>query len=147
MPQHPETLPRAVQAQPGSPSSLRLESLLELRDEASYLGLVELEKLCCHEIHRCQRSPLSTSASGTLRGQGSVHSFHTLVERCQSRQEVRPSEPRVLKGNGGGRTAKYGARKSSSGSSFENKDVLVQERERQGKGVKYEVGSPPPGWI
>jgi hypothetical protein len=146
-PQHPEALPRAVQAQLGS--SLRLESLLELRDEASYLGLTELEKLCCHEIHRFQRSPLSTSAGGTLtRGQtGSVHSFHTLVERCQSRQEVRPSEPRVSKGNSGGRTPTSGAREYSSGSSFENKDVLVRERGRRGKSIKHEVGSAPPGWI
>ncbi|KAG6378924.1 hypothetical protein JVT61DRAFT_13209 [Boletus reticuloceps] len=53
-PEHPETLPLAVQLGM-SPSDSRLESLHELREEASYLGLVDLEMLCCHEIHRFQR--------------------------------------------------------------------------------------------
>ncbi|KAF8558771.1 hypothetical protein OG21DRAFT_1493623 [Imleria badia] len=139
-PEHPEALPRALQL--GSMSPSRLESLLELADEARYLGLAELEKLCAHELHRCQRAPLSTISDGMPRGQttGSVHSFHTVVERCQSRQELRAS-----KGNSGSRrTAKGETREASSGSSFENKDVL---RGRQGRSVKYEVGSAPPGWI
>ncbi|KAI9574470.1 hypothetical protein HD554DRAFT_2011261 [Boletus coccyginus] len=146
-PGHPEALPRAVQLL-GSATSCRFESLLELCDEARYLGLAELEKLCCYEMHRFQRSLPSTSACGLPRGQtGSVHSSHTLVERCQSRQEVRPSEPQVPKGNSGGNTVRSAPRESSSGSSFENKDAAVREQTRQGRGFKHEAGPPPPGWI
>ena len=114
-----------------------------------YLGLGQLETLCAHEIHRFQRGPLATLSGGTPRGQttGSVHSFHTVVEQCQSRSDVRASELGVSKGNSGSRTAKCETRGSSSGSSFENKDVLVRERGRQGRSVRHEVGSPPPGWI
>ncbi|KAH0840129.1 hypothetical protein J3R83DRAFT_1106 [Lanmaoa asiatica] len=145
-PERPEVLPRAAQL--GSMSPSRLESLLELRDEASYLGLVELYKLCCHEISRFHRSPLpttSTAAAGVLRGKtGSVHSFRTVIEQCQPHPEVQPSELQpVSKGNGGARTAKFAFRDSGSSSSCENKDVLV----RQGRGVKYEMRSPPVGWI
>ncbi|KAG8218852.1 hypothetical protein J3R82DRAFT_4531 [Butyriboletus roseoflavus] len=145
-PEQPETLPRAVQL--GSMSPSRLESLLELRDEASYLGLDELYALCCHEINRSHRSPLPTAAGRMLRGKtGSVHSLRTLVEQCQPHQEAKLSELRVSKGNSSARTAKSATRESSSSSSCENKDVSVRERSRQVKGSKYEMGSPPPGWI
>ncbi|KAN0097250.1 hypothetical protein V8E55_001696 [Tylopilus felleus] len=150
MPEHPETLPRAVQL--GSITSpSRLEPLLELRDEASYLGLVELDKLCCHEIQRFQRAPVPTSRAQT----GSIHSVHTVVERCQSRQEARPSESGAPKGNSRGIiNSMLTTRESSSGSPFENKNkdvnhASLRERGRQAKNTKYEVpvGSPPPGWI
>lgn len=138
-------LPRAVQL--GSTSPSRLESLLDLRDEASYLGLDELYALCCQEINRSHRSPLPTTAGRMLRGKtGSVHSLRTLVEQCQPHQEAQPSELQVSKGNSSVRT-KSATRESSSGSSFENKDVTIRERSRQVKGIKYEIESPPPGWI
>lgn len=150
IPEQPETLPRAVQ-QLGPQSPSRLESLLELCDEASYLGLEALYKLCCREINRVQRAPLPTCVGGTLRGKtGSVRSFHTLVEQqCQPHQEVRPSELRASKGSSNARTpVKSATRESSSSSSCENKDLLVvRERSRERRGRKYEVGSPPPGWI
>ena len=47
-PEHPAALPRAVQLL--SSSSVRLEGLLALRDEARYLGLDELYKLCTDEL-------------------------------------------------------------------------------------------------
>jgi len=47
-PENPALLPRAVQL--SSSSSARLEALLELRDEARYLDLDELYKLCNDEI-------------------------------------------------------------------------------------------------
>lgn len=152
-PEQPESLPRAVQLESTLPSTL--ESLLELRDEASYLGLAELYKLCCHEIDRFHHRSALGSMSGGGGGSGkteSVRSFHTLVEPCQPHMEARePSELLVSKGiNGGGRIAKSSAaRESSSSSSFENKDVVLvrERRSRQQRGIQYEMGTPPPGWI
>ncbi|EKM59237.1 uncharacterized protein PHACADRAFT_249537 [Phanerochaete carnosa HHB-10118-sp] len=51
-PEHPSILPRAVQLL--SSSSSRLEALLELRDEARYLELDELYKLCTDELRSRQ---------------------------------------------------------------------------------------------
>ncbi|KAF8450296.1 hypothetical protein L210DRAFT_3639436 [Boletus edulis BED1] len=146
-PEHSESLPLAVQLGT-SPSDSRLESLHELREEASYLGLVDLDMLCCHEIHRFQRVLLPAfSTGGTPRGKtGSVHSVRTVVEECQSRKEPVPSALPLLKCNGT-YTTKSATREYSSGSSFENKHASVRERGRQRRGIKYEVGSPPPGWI
>ncbi|CAL1700726.1 unnamed protein product [Somion occarium] len=53
-PEHPAILPRAVQL--NSSSNSRLEALLELRDEARYLDLDELYKLCTDEIRVRQDS-------------------------------------------------------------------------------------------
>ncbi|KAI0347271.1 hypothetical protein BDW22DRAFT_1404881 [Trametopsis cervina] len=51
-PEHPASLPRGVQLL--SSSSSRLEALLELRDEARYLDLDELYKLCTDELRARQ---------------------------------------------------------------------------------------------
>ncbi len=65
-------------------STSRLEALLELRDEAAYLGLEELQKLCTDELRHRHPSP-----SGSLNGLGlhmrgfsnaSSKSLHTLRE-------------------------------------------------------------------
>lgn len=58
----PATLPRAAQLT--SSSSSRLEALLELRDEAIYLGLEELTRLCSDELAaRCRARTTSYSSS------------------------------------------------------------------------------------
>ncbi|KDQ64556.1 hypothetical protein JAAARDRAFT_28201 [Jaapia argillacea MUCL 33604] len=90
-------LPRAVQLLPSLPrheASSRLDLLLELRDEARYLGLEELYKLCTEEIrlrqsfslpnytHTHRRGGSNTSANGT-----SIHSVQTLVMSTGSREK------------------------------------------------------------
>ena len=47
------TLPRGLLQMPAS-SAARMEALFELRDEARYLGMITLEKLCEEEISRRQ---------------------------------------------------------------------------------------------
>ncbi|KAF9075733.1 hypothetical protein BDP27DRAFT_1212116 [Rhodocollybia butyracea] len=103
----PETLPRAAQLNPGNSQS-RLESLLELRDEASYLDLDDLYKLCQDEIRqrqpvlqprlprshpthsRGQSSNSNLSSSGT-ESHTSVSSMNTLLDRSSMRGRVRES--------------------------------------------------------
>ncbi|KAJ3736295.1 hypothetical protein DFJ43DRAFT_989286 [Lentinula guzmanii] len=103
----PEVLPRAVQLHPTNSQS-RLEGLLELRDEASYLDLDDLYKLCSDEIR--QRQPVlqprlprthsrGQSSNSTDAGYGvdsqhtSFSSMHTLLDRsAQSPSRVRARE-------------------------------------------------------
>ena len=77
----PAMLPRAVQLI--SSSSSRLEALLELRDEASYLDLDELHQLCNAEI-RHRESIFSHTHVGSTGSGGSMHSVHTFRERPAS---------------------------------------------------------------
>ncbi|KAK7060589.1 hypothetical protein VNI00_001355 [Paramarasmius palmivorus] len=83
----PESLPRAVQLQPSYTQS-RLEALLELRDEAAYLNLEGLYKLCIDELRLRQpsltprihsRNQSRTLQSATNPGRISVQSQHASV--------------------------------------------------------------------
>lgn len=78
----PASLPRAAHG--------RLENLLELRDEAAYLGLNGLHKLCTDEIklRHAPRLHSRGSSSGTTLASvhslhGSVYSFHPPSERVE----------------------------------------------------------------
>ncbi|KAG6857109.1 hypothetical protein H0H87_009670 [Tephrocybe sp. NHM501043] len=84
----PETLPRSVQM---LPSHQRLEGLLELRDEAAYLGLDGLHKLCVDEIRMRHAHRLHS------RGQSSsslAQSLHVLLERVESDMHPSPRDSR-----------------------------------------------------
>ncbi|KAI1795214.1 hypothetical protein LXA43DRAFT_69941 [Ganoderma leucocontextum] len=76
------TLPHAVRLS-GSPG--RLEALLELRDEASYLGLEELHALCVDELRHRQPSPNLGGLGLHMRGfsNASTKSLHTLREASE----------------------------------------------------------------
>lgn len=83
-PECPAVLPRAAQLT--SSSSSRLEALLELRDEARYLDLDELYKLCSDELRARHYFGLARSSQHT-RGMSSAsvstnsaHSLGTLRE-------------------------------------------------------------------
>ncbi|KAJ7047312.1 hypothetical protein C8F04DRAFT_2105 [Mycena alexandri] len=86
-PEGPEVLPPRA-------ASAGLDSLLELRDEASYLGLDGLHKLCVEEI-RQQHRPRPRSSRGHT-GAGSLHSLHasvsslhTMLERVERQSHSR----------------------------------------------------------
>lgn len=86
--EHPAIIPRAVQL--ASSSRARLEALLELRDEAGYLGLDELFKLCNEEI--CNRRSTAIHArAGSMSSSASVHSLHTVQEGGEPHDMGRPS--------------------------------------------------------
>jgi hypothetical protein len=59
-------LPRQVQLQPNT--TARFEALMELRDEARYLGMEGLERLCEEEL---RRRPAASASGHHVRGQSS----------------------------------------------------------------------------
>ncbi|KZT74370.1 hypothetical protein DAEQUDRAFT_742558 [Daedalea quercina L-15889] len=100
-PENPAVLPRAVQLTGSSTS--RLEALLELRDEARYLDLDELYKLCNDELRLRQARPfpgplglhirgLSNASSASLR---SVTTLRDIAEddagKVEETQRGRPT--------------------------------------------------------
>ncbi|RDB22667.1 hypothetical protein Hypma_010106 [Hypsizygus marmoreus] len=83
----PEMLPRSIQS---LPSHQRLDALLELRDEAAYLNLDGLHKLCMDEIRlrhgpRLHNRGHSASTVGSTHSlHASIYSLHTLLERVET---------------------------------------------------------------
>ncbi|KAJ7129607.1 hypothetical protein C8R44DRAFT_614890 [Mycena epipterygia] len=129
-PEGPEVLPpRATQA--------GLDSLLELRDEASYLGLDNLHKLCVEEIRQRHRPrPRSTrghsSGSSIHSLHASVSSLHTMLERVE-RQHSRATS----KDSG---VDELGARSPPTPESWAGRRVRSQTRHGS-------IRTPPAGWI
>lgn len=88
----PAVLPLAIQVLPSNPvSPIRLQTLLELRNEAIYLALDELVQLCTFEIDRevqahdqvlaNRESGFSHTHVGSVGSGGSVKSVHTFREQ------------------------------------------------------------------
>ena len=73
-PENPEVIPRAVLYNSSSQAS-RLESLIELRDEAAYLNLENLHKMCSDEMVRMRHAPpkMHTRGSSLSGGSGRSH--------------------------------------------------------------------------
>ncbi|KAH7887690.1 hypothetical protein F5I97DRAFT_1862131 [Phlebopus sp. FC_14] len=128
--EHPESLPFAVQLCSGSRS--RLEALLELRDEARYLGLEALHKLCCDEIN--QRHSVAAMAHTRCASRGSeasIHSLHTVIEQAQPSISDASPGPAVRAGLGS------------------PKRLRSSLRQRSTSRTRNKVGSTsaPAGWI
>ncbi|KAF7352741.1 hypothetical protein MVEN_01240300 [Mycena venus] len=135
-PEGPEVLPpRATRA--------GLDSLLELRDEAAYLGLDDLHKLCIEEIrqqHRPSRprSSRAHSSSGSIHSlHASVSSLHTMLERVERQHSRSMSKESVDElGNRSPPTRSPPTPESWAGSR------RVKSQTRHGP-----LRSPPAGWI
>ncbi|KAF5387769.1 hypothetical protein D9615_000470 [Tricholomella constricta] len=146
-PEAPETLPRSVQIQPSS--HMRLESLLELRDEAAYLNLDSLHKLCADEIRlrhgpRLHNRGQSASTIGSAHSlHASVYSLHALLERVESdvRSNPRDSNASDSKSSKGSPTD-LGASRSLPTPESWNGPPRGRSEGRYGPGR-----SPPAGWI
>ncbi|KAJ7754255.1 hypothetical protein DFH07DRAFT_743975 [Mycena maculata] len=128
-PEGPEVLPpRAAQA--------GLDSLLELRDEAAYLGLEGLHKLCVEQIRQQHRPrPRSTrghSSAGSIHSlHASVSSLHTMLERVERQHSRSVSKDSV---------DELGHRSLPTPESWAGRRVRSQTRHGS-------VRTPPAGWI
>ncbi|KAJ7781180.1 hypothetical protein B0H16DRAFT_1404449 [Mycena metata] len=131
-PEGPEVLPPRA-------ASAGLDTLLELRDEASYLGLDGLHKLCVEEIRQQHRSR-PRSSRGHSAGAGSLHSLHasvtslhTMLERVERQSHSRAPSKDV---------EEPAARSLPTPESFAG-GRHTRSQTRQGS-----LRSPPPaGWI
>ncbi|KAJ7180162.1 hypothetical protein C8R43DRAFT_870824 [Mycena crocata] len=130
-PEGPEVLPpRVVQA--------GLDSLVELRDEAAYLGLEGLQKLCVTEIHQLYRPPPRStrghSSAGSIHSlQASVSNLHTMLERVERQHSRSASRDSAMN--------EMGARSPPTPESW-SAGRRVKSQTRHGS-----VRSPPAGWI
>ncbi|PPQ93994.1 hypothetical protein CVT25_009842 [Psilocybe cyanescens] len=85
-----EVLPRALQAHAPTSTQVRLESLIEVRDEAAFLNLDGLHRLCSDEIRlrygpRLHTRGNSSGSGGSIHSlHASIYSLHTLLERVET---------------------------------------------------------------
>jgi hypothetical protein len=87
----PATLPRAAQLT--TTSSSRLEALLELRDEAVFLGLDELAKLCADELAARHRARAASRMSHARTGSGASESAHSRTPSHDSTRTLVMASP------------------------------------------------------
>lgn len=122
-PENPAILPRPVQLT--SSSSSRLDALLELRDEAKYLDLEELYKLCTDEI-RTRHGPVNPlGLSHHTRGVSNVslaESRRSLGTLREGEEDAEKTSQRHSKDSGLG-SGSPSSQKSSSPRSSDNVDV------------------------
>ena len=149
-PENPTTLPRSILLIPSS--FARLEALLELRDEANYLGLEELHKLCIEEIQK-RDSAFSYTRVGSTDSVTSLHNVHTCREQpedhsrssssatqrnsplLENRESDIPKAALVVEPP---KTTSSTSRHSHSRSRSRGTGPRPQNRA---------LSSPPPGWI
>ncbi|KAF8621660.1 hypothetical protein AX15_007674 [Amanita polypyramis BW_CC] len=152
----PPTLPVKVQLVHNYTQE-RLETLLELRDEAVFLNLVDLYRLCEDELRSRQGTILfsrhyshDSNTLGSVHSQhASVYSLHTLIERvendvqsnlCLSNTSI-AKERRPGSGDSKHDSEMQGARQIPTPESWTN------SRGRS-TGRQYSPPRPPPaGWI
>ncbi|KAH7920176.1 hypothetical protein BV22DRAFT_1199102 [Leucogyrophana mollusca] len=135
--EHPAMLPRAAQLVSSSRS--RLEALLELRDEASYLDLDELYKLCNDEINQRQSIVIPTHVRGASgSSSASIHSLHTLRERSEPNEDTRLSHISTETSQGVLQSPSVPRHSSLRGRSQTRKEVSVAASLKT---------RPPAGWI
>jgi hypothetical protein len=150
----PEVLPRSVQLQ--SLSHSRLKQLLELCDEAAYLNLEGLHKLCTDEIrlryhgiahlhHTREQSSASISSIQSLHA--SAHGLHTLLECAENdiRLSQQDSSLIGLKGSKDGSPSERVPPRSLATPQSSNGPTL--RGRRKSKHRSSPLQSPPAGWI
>ncbi|KII95139.1 hypothetical protein PLICRDRAFT_97169 [Plicaturopsis crispa FD-325 SS-3] len=135
-PEAPAVLPRAVQLT--SSSSSRLEALLELRDEARYLDLEELYKLCTDEIRARQSVRVHSRGGSSASLNGSIRSAHTFRDR----------DSRAGQGDYVGR-GDAAAAASTRSIVADEVGIMSPAMSPSRVGIKGSPlpASPPPGWL
>ena len=142
-PYHPDTLPRSLQFP--SQDESQLENLIEVRDEAAFLNLEGLHKLCIDEIrHRygpkSHTRDNSTSSRLSIQSlQASVHSLHTVLERVET--DLRNSVLPCSSDTGHPNPPEAALKSPPTPQSWEGPPI---QRTQQGR---QSLKSPPAGWI
>ncbi|KAJ3513273.1 hypothetical protein NLJ89_g3038 [Agrocybe chaxingu] len=151
----PDSLPRALQFLGSSPSQSRLETLIEVRDEAAYLNLDGLYKLCVEEIrHRYgPRYHHRGNSSASIHSlHASVYSLHTLLEKVETDIRQSVSTPEA----GLGLTARRSKQPSPSGETTAKSPptpqswdgpLLEQAQRSESRQSCSNPKSAPAGWI
>ncbi|KAF8165292.1 hypothetical protein B0H34DRAFT_671177 [Crassisporium funariophilum] len=147
VPGQPELLPHSLQRHISTHS--RLESLVEVRDEAAFLNLEGLHKLCTDEIRirygpRLHVRSNSASSGGSIHSlHASVYSLHNILERVETdlRNSISPasSSHDVTKNKAG--NPQEPARSPATPQSW---DGPLLDRQSQGR---QSPKNPPAGWI
>ncbi|TFY68697.1 hypothetical protein EVJ58_g857 [Rhodofomes roseus] len=147
-PESPAILPRAVQLSGSSTS--RLEALLELRDEARYLDLEELSKLCNDEL-RLRQARTSPGPLG-LHIRGLSNASSTSLRSVTTLRDI--AEDEAGKAEGGSRDSGFAslrAKKSMKANSDESATPMPGAPRGRPTTRKEAVVSqrpkPQPGWI
>ncbi|KJA30221.1 hypothetical protein HYPSUDRAFT_270407 [Hypholoma sublateritium FD-334 SS-4] len=143
----PETLPRALQLQASSSASARLEALIEVRDEAAFLALDGLHKLCTDEIRmrygpRLHSRGQSSSAASFHSQQASVSSATTLAEHMEQHPHAAgPPSPLPSSDSFSNNTPR--GKPTPTPQSWDG-DQRSQSRQSL---TRNSLKSPPAGWI
>jgi len=149
-PENPAVLPRAVQLTGSSTS--RLEALLELRDEARYLDLEELYKLCNDELRLRQARPSPGPLGLHIRGLSSASSAS--LRSVTTLRDIAEDEVGMAAENSrDSGFASLRAKKSSKANSDKSGTPTPTPGAQRGRTTtrREAVGSqrpkPQPGWI
>ncbi|KAI0638169.1 hypothetical protein C8Q77DRAFT_1153838 [Trametes polyzona] len=161
-PGSPATVPHAARL---NGSSARLEALLELRDEACYLGLDELERICNDELrHHRQATPSSLGLGLHMRGfsnasNHSARSLHTLRERAEPGEVDGLDKAALRKSDDSGfASGEAGARRSGSSAELDGPwpsppaltqrtQALLREKSPRKDGFSSLKAKPTGEWI
>ena len=127
-------------------SESQLENLIEVRDEAAFLNLEGLHKLCVDEIrlrygpkfHARENSSSSRLSIQSL--QASVHSLHTVLERVETDLRNNALPCNFETGHPSPQEA-AGVRSPPTPQSWDG--PLIQRTQQGQQSLK----SPPAGWI
>ncbi|KIM46129.1 hypothetical protein M413DRAFT_16870 [Hebeloma cylindrosporum] len=160
----PDSLPRALQLINSSAIQSRLDNLIEVRDEAGFLGLEDLQRLCTEDIRMRHGPRLHTrgnSAGGSVHSlHASVYSLRTLSEHSEMDMTNPPNPPTspppqgadiapVRKNKIPVKTTRETSPPRSSPptpQSWEGPILEQRSQSRQSK-VREIPKSPPAGWI
>ncbi|KAH9482708.1 hypothetical protein JR316_0004808 [Psilocybe cubensis] len=155
-----EVLPRALQLHSSLSTQARLESLIEVRDEAAFLNLDGLHKLCSDEIRLRYGPRLHTrgNSSGSNHSihslHASIYSLHTLLERIEpdlavmSPSEVTPPATASSKKSTSPEEA-FPTKSPPTPQSWDGPrlEQRTQSRLSQHSQGRQSQSSPPAGWI
>jgi len=156
MPGSSDSLPRSLRLA-GSPNTAStLDALIDVREEAAFLGLDSLYRLCSDEIRqRYSPKPMHArgNSSSNVNVHNSTHSLHTLVERAETPLNTLSSSST---GSTGSAPAKLKPQRMNTDPKGPvpvpavvqpEHHVSLHKKANASVSSLAALASPPPGWI